>query len=123
MNKSDRVPIGHTVEQYIRPKMKVITSHVRIAPMAVVPADRIICAFFRHNRHRMHLRPDEKVGNSGDKEKYRQKYAEYPYLSHFVISSFTAALLLFLLLAEHCLLLTLHLFKASHEAGFLTRFL
>lgn len=99
MNKSDRVPTGHTVEQYIRPKMKVITSH------------------------RMHLRPDEKVGNSGDKEKYRQKYAEYPYLSHFVISSFTAALLLFLLLAEHCLLLTLHLFKASHEAGFLTRFL
>lgn len=122
MNKSDRVPTGHTVEQYIRPKMKVITSHVRIAPMACAGGQNYL-RFFRHNRHRMHLRPDEKVGNSGDKEKYRQKYAEYPYLSHFVISSFTAALLLFLLLAEHCLLLTLHLFKTRHEAGFLTRFL
>lgn len=45
MKISDSVPIGHTVEQYILPKIYVSTSHTRRVPITVVPADRIICVF------------------------------------------------------------------------------
>ncbi len=45
INMSDSVPMGHTVAQYIRPKMNVSINHASKAPMAVAPADRIICVF------------------------------------------------------------------------------
>lgn len=60
----------------------------------------------------MHLRSDYQVCRGGDKKERRQKYAKNSYLPHFFL---TFASLLLLLFAEHCLLLTLHLFKSRHE--------
>ena len=67
-----------------------------------------------HRGHRVYLHAEDYAGDGRQQENQREKDPDAMELFHKL--AFTA---LFLLFAEHSLLLTLHLLEASHEARFL----